>query len=361
MDLINIGIFMENNYFIFCDKNKNIGLDKFHVCTWEFKNNTSIIEFGGEIASEEEYDDTVSLSIYIPWLTQNNTHKDLYEQLKQPENLNFVFNDNVIGLDTIDKVDGRNGVICRFDEKDSLCILPIKIDIDAKKHIVNLKLDTRHLKKHQESKTNLYFRFLLEARIDQLSTRKYGINKSSILYDFKINQKRNTPNKEIIDLNQDKLLKINNCFVFNILPNLYELSFFNNSSLKSVRTLEFDAFKKYLGDRRLKADEYIVIFNKQKNEDGYNFFSMYTKERVGMGQLAVAMLINIISGILLTMATSPTVDNYTDVSMNSLQSQYIEPYVVLTIAILTVLYFLWPNIKTIISTIPALIKQRLIG
>ena len=69
--------------------------------------------------------------------------------------------------------------------------------------------------------------------------------------------------------------------------------------MKNVRTLEYSSFNKYLGDSRVKKDELIVVFNKKQNVESYSFFSIFSMERIGIGQFALAILINIICGFLL--------------------------------------------------------------
>ena len=50
-------------------------------------------------------------------------------------------------------------------------------------------------------------------------------------------------------------------------------SIFDNSSHKNVRTLEYESFNKYLGDKRVKKDELIVVFNKKEVAESFSFFS----------------------------------------------------------------------------------------
>jgi len=104
----------------------------------------------------------------------------------------------------------------------------------------------------------------------------------------------------MIDLfSQKDFCVIKTCFCFFIIPNDYDIVFFENDSLKSVRTLEYDAFTKYLGDKKVKRNELIVVFNKKSDLESFSFFSIYTKERIGPGQYILAILINMISSILL--------------------------------------------------------------
>ena len=103
---------------------------------------------------------------------------------------------------------------------------------------------------------------------------------------------------------EKKFCTIKTCFLFNIIPNKYDITFFENRPLKSIRTLEYDLFKKYLPDSRVKKDDLIVIFNKKESPEdkefpSFSFFAIYSKEIIGMGQFAVAILINIFCGFLL--------------------------------------------------------------
>ncbi len=63
---------MENNYFIFTNRSKEIAIERFHICSWEFINNSALIEFGGEIKRGESINnELLELSLYIPWIKSN--------------------------------------------------------------------------------------------------------------------------------------------------------------------------------------------------------------------------------------------------------------------------------------------------
>ena len=83
---------MDNSFFIFTD-DQEIIIERFHICTWEFNNSKPLIEFGAEISKDSIHEDTLSISIFIPWLTERCEIKDLYEKLKDRENSRFIFND----------------------------------------------------------------------------------------------------------------------------------------------------------------------------------------------------------------------------------------------------------------------------
>ena len=95
---------MENNIFIFTKETPPIELERFHICTWEFKNSSALIEFGGEIKNPRMYNsEFISLYFYIPWITKKHTINDLYNKLKESENSRFIFNDSVLGNEFLDE------------------------------------------------------------------------------------------------------------------------------------------------------------------------------------------------------------------------------------------------------------------
>lgn len=350
---------MKNNFFIFTKNDIFIEIERLHICTWEFNNNTALIEFGGEIKTSSNItDEVLTLNIYVPWIDNNHKVNDLYDKLRDSENSRFIFNDSVIGSDFLDQGQNELGVIQKFTDRSPLCILPIKTEIQN--NTIKLLLNLKHFKKKSNnSDTNIYFRFFLEPEITLLSTRKSGINKTTIIYDVKINEKRNLPNNKDIDISEINLCKIKNCFYFNILPNSFELSFFDTNYLKSIRNLEFDSFKKYLGDSRVKKDELVVVFNKCSNSDSYAFFSSYSKERIGTGQFALAVLVNIICGILLFLPSFRSSNNLKHFSIQLLFNLPLEIYISLFIIIMIMVYFFWPKIVAFPNFLKNLFSRKI--
>ena len=251
---------MENSFFIFTDK-EEIVIERFHICTWEFNNSKPLIEFGGEISKDSIHEDTLSISIFIPWLTERCEIKDLYQKLKDRENSRFIFNDSIKGDEPLDAKTDELGVIHEFLNRDYLCILPIKTKIEAE--TIYISIDLRSYKEKKKT-TNIYFRFLIEP-IQKIPMIKNGIGKSTIIYDIKVNEQRNIPSNKVSSLNKKIFSKIKSCFLFNIIPNKYDIVFFENKPLKNIRTLEYDSFKRYLPYDRVRKDDLIVVFNKKKN------------------------------------------------------------------------------------------------
>lgn len=348
---------MENNYFVFSKKDKETIIERFHICVWEFSNNSTLIEFGAEIANPYKIEDKrINLKIYIPWITGINTIKDLYDKLKESENSRFIFNDSVLGNIFLDQGQKKNGVIHKFANRNPLCITPVTTSINRNNNIVSIDIDLSYLHEVElVENLSVYFRFCIEPSINFLSTRKTGISRSTIIYDFKINERRNFPDDKNIDLKEFSLSKIKSCFFFNILPNSYDLTFFDSSSLQNIRTLEFDSFKKYLGDNRVKANELVVVFNKKRDSDSYTFFSIFSKERIGPGQFALAVLVNLICGVLLFIPSYRSSLNADLFSKKLWENLPLELYISISIGLLIVGYFIWP----IVMSLPHIIKQYL--
>lgn len=294
---------MENSFFIFTD-GKVIEIERFHICTWEFKSSKPLIEFGAEISKDSiPTGDTLSLFFYIPWLTDKCKISDLYENLNNSDNSRFIFNDSINHTDFLDGTTKKEGVIYTFKERDEkkLCILPITHQKNNR--IISINISLNRYNDFNGEKSNIYFRFLIKP-VEKITMIKKGIGKSTIIYDIKVNERRNISSNEEKNLRDKAFCKIKNCFLFNIIPNEYDVVFFENKSLKNIRALEYESFKKYLPDSRVKKDELIVVFNKKDSVEqspSYSFFTIYSRERIGTGQFAIAILINIFCGFLLTL------------------------------------------------------------
>ena len=336
---------MDNSFFIFTDKVNPVQIERFHICTWEFNNDSSLIEFGFEVSKESIKSNQLSVSLFIPWFSKSCEVKDLYDKLSIAENSRFIFNDSLSRTDSLDGGRNKLGVIHKFSDRNELCVLPVSIDKSIDKVItatVNLQ---PYLDYNSESKPNIYFRFWIKPVIPFISMRKKGISKSTIIYDIKVNERRNIPDDRVKYFSDKEFCKIQSCFSFNILPNKYDIVFFDNSSLKNVRTLEYDSFNKYLGDKRVKKDELIVVFNKKQNAESFSFFSIYSKERIGPGQFSLAILINIVCGVLLFIPAYRKTF-VPEIPLSQVWHQLpSEIFIALGIAVGTLIYFVWPWIR----------------
>ena len=342
---------MDNSYFLFTTQDTPITIERLHICSWEFRNSSSLIEFGCEIdVTECHRKNSIKLELYIPWLTNGCIPKDLYHNLKDSSNSKFIFNDSVNNTLSLDGGQNSFGVIHEFSARNKLCILPIRLNRKPERKILEIIVDlTRYHHLEDKSKPNIYFRFYLEPIISAISIRKTGINKSTIIYDIKINERRNLPEIVSSDLAEKKLCRIASCFCLNVVPNSYDLTFLDTVSLRSVRTLEYDSFNRYLSDKRVERDELIVVFSKKvsKVEDenpSFAFFAIFYKERIGAGQFALAVLINLICGILLFIPAFRESNHISKWSFEIIHKLPIELYLALGIGVFLLMYFIWPII-----------------
>lgn len=332
---------MDNSFFIFSDAREiPIFIERAHLCLWEFKNNSTLVEFGFEVSKDSLPQDQLTIYVFIPWLSKSTGEKDLYDKLSISENSRFIFNDSIKQTKTLDGGRNKLGIIHDFANRDELCILPVSI-VRKPNNILELTVNLQHYRANK-SNSNIYFRFSIAPQVPAISMHKKGISKSTIVYDIKVNERRNIPDQMIDLFSQKTFCNIKTCFCFSIIPNDYDIVFFENDSLKSVRTLEYDAFTKYLGDRRVKQDELIVVFNKKKDSESFSFFSIYTKERIGPGQYILAILINMISGILLFL---PGFRAELKSEIPVWSQTPIEFIIAIIIAIGTLIYFLWPKLR----------------
>jgi len=349
---------MENSFFIYTRKDNTIQIERFHICSWEFNNNSSLVEFGLEISKESIKNDNLTISLSIPWVEKSCETKDLYEKLSIADNSRFIFNDSISATKYLKPNTNNSGVIHTFSGRNELCVLPADIKIGEDK-IVTATLNLKAYREYnQESKPNIYFRFWIKPSVPFISMRKKGVSKSTIIYDIKVNERRNIPDNKIEYFNDQEFCKIKYCFSFNILPNKYDIVFFDNASLKNVRTLEYESFNKYLGDKRVKKDELIVVFNKKQDSESFSFFSIYSMERIGPGQFALAILINIVCGVLLFIPAYRK-SFEPELPFSQVWSNLpIEIFLALGVAITTLFYFIWPTIQNTFNKVISWFKNE---
>jgi hypothetical protein len=341
---------MDNSYFIY--SKDNLEIERFHLCSWEFKNGTALMEVGCEISAETlpKGLTVIEAEIHIPWLKSQNETTDLFSRLKDTANSKFIFNDSVVNTHSFDGGRGLLGILHEFRDREPLCILPVALTPKFDKRNINVKLDLSTYNNEGQG-ANLYFRFSITANIYSFSIRKKGVGRSTIIYDLKINEQRNLPDTLFGELQTKRLCTIKYCFFFNILPNSYDLTFFDSTSLKNVRTLEYDAFNNYLGDRRVQKDQLMVVFSKKEYPKSFAFFTIFTKERIGAGQFALAILINLVSGILLFLPAYRSQNGESIMSKIFWQHLPVEVYMAFSIGAALIAYFIWPTIATGIYTL----------
>lgn len=338
---------MENSFFVFTNKSSPTEIERFHICSWEFKNNTSLIEFGFEIESKSLKGDNLSLSLFVPWLTKECKIEDLYEKLSIASNSRFIFNDSVSATNYLDGGQTKLGVVHKFSGRNELCILPVNFVREGENVVTaNISL-LAYNTLSGSSRPNVYCRFMINPKISHISMRKNGISKSTVIFDIKVNEKRNMPQSISKDAYSISFSKIKSCFCLNIIPNNYDISFLETEHLRKVRNLEYASFSEYLNDDRVKENDYLVVVHKKDNLESYSFFSIFAKERIGSGQFALAILINLICGILL-FVPSYRRSFLSDKSFGGIVvSMPFEFYLAIAITLSASLYFLWPRISSI--------------
>jgi hypothetical protein len=307
---------MDNSFFVY--SNELLEIERFHICSWEFTNGSALLEIGCEISSQNLPNNVnqLDLSIYIPWLGAQNIVTDLYPRLKEAINTKFIFNDSVANTHMFDGGDGALGVMHEFQGRESLSILPATLTPDYNNHIIRVELNLSAYN-NKGVTSNIYFRTSITSSTSQLSIRKKGVSRTTIIYDYKINEGRNISGNLIAELQNNQLC-----------------------SLKNVRTLEYEAFYRYLNDNRVQKDELMVVFSKKKYPDSFAFFSIFVKERIGAGQFALAILINLISGILLLLPSFRTA-NQGAIIWSELP---IEVFIAIFVSLSLFTYLIWPGI-----------------
>jgi len=284
---------MENSFYVLAES--KMVVTRLHISTWDLLKENAIIEFGVEL--ERTDDDKIILYLITPSLHFCKSIKSLHCELSDQTNSRFIFNDTIKSVSSFNKSDNRDGAIVSFDERGELSILATEHEFDGVALKITTQLPERCTKR-------VYIRLLLETECKTLAILKPGIAKSSYIYDIKVNEKRNLSDTvhSYITKNKLKFCNIKQCFCFHILPDDFEISFVDNSKVKTVRKLE-SAFSKYLESvKSLKKNKYMIIFNKDESkndeEKTYSFFSVFNREVIGTSQVIVAVTISILCNLL---------------------------------------------------------------
>lgn len=287
---------MDNAYYILAEK--QIEIERLHICTWEFPSESSYIEFGVEFSSENFSGKTLTLLLAAPFIKTNSSVTCLLKNLSDRANGRFIFNDVVCGIDNVGD-DSRDGSILKFERREKLTVLPCAIDIQD-------GIITFVVNKPNRYEGNLYFRVLIKLEDSSVAIKKSGIAQTTYIYDFKINETRNLP-QEIYDLkknNRLKICKVNNVFCLHAIPDNFAFSFVDTSKLKNIRKLETSAFQQYLPEiKDISKDCYNIMFLKDSEKESYSLFSICNEETIGSKQIALAIGANILCSLLFAFST----------------------------------------------------------
>jgi hypothetical protein len=205
---------MDNSFFIYTEKGNAVHIERFHICSWGFNNDSSLVEFGFEICKESIKNDDLAISLFVPWVEKSCETQDLYEKLSIADNSRFIFNDSISATKYLKNNTNNSGVIHTFSGRNELCVLPADIKIDEDK-IVRATLNLKSYRGYQESKPNIYFRFWIKPSVPFISTRKKGVSRSTIIYDIKVNERRNIPDNKTDYFNDQEFCSIKYCFYCN--------------------------------------------------------------------------------------------------------------------------------------------------
>ena len=287
---------MNNTYYILAKK--QIDIERLHICTWEFPNDSSYIEIGMEFSYECFNENSLHLYLAAPFIKEKDSVTCLLNNLSDRANGRFIFNDVVSGIDNVGE-DSRDGSILKFDKREKLTVLPC--DIEVKEGLISFEI-----KKPKKHEGNLYFRVLIKLGNDTIAIKKIGIAQTTLIYDFKINETRNLP-QNVYDLKKVRGLEIcnvENVFCLHAIPDNFVLSFVDSSKLKNIRKLESSAFMEYLPEiKGIRKDCYNIMFLKESGKESYSFFSICTEETIGSKQIALAVGANILCSLLFALSS----------------------------------------------------------
>lgn len=290
---------MDNAYYILAKKQMDI--ERLHICTWEFPNDSSYIEIGMEFSYECFKESHLHLSLAAPFIKSKDSVTCLLKNLSDRANGRFIFNDVVNGIDNVGE-DIRDGGIIKFDKRENLTVLPCEIKVEDELISFTIEKPNRH-------EGNLYFRVLIKIDNDTIAIRKKGVAQTSYIYDFKINETRNLP-QNIYELKKDSSLeicKVKRVFCLHAVPDNFIFSFVDSSKLKNIRKLESAAFQRYLPEiKGISKDCYNIMFLKDDDSDGkesYSLFSICMEETIGFKQIALAIGANILCSLLFALSS----------------------------------------------------------
>lgn len=301
---------MNNAIFILTDV--PIDVSRLHICTWDLYGEGAI-EIGLEFRPKKgvELKNKVEFILSIPFVHVEDEVSCLAKTLVGENNANskFIFNDTVKTTHII-KDEPANGSVLEFRHRDSLAILPV---YDIQKEDGQLVFSVNNIdvlgSDICDAKTSAYVRILIKTKIDNFVVKHRGITKTSYLYDMKINEMRNVPDKINRYLNKGKSIceKISACFCMHVIPSNYHISYVDSSKLKNIRILESAAFNRYLPLIHSSENEYIILFLKDKmpeteSRGTYSFFSSFEKERIGDEQIIISIGVNLMCSLLIGIA-----------------------------------------------------------
>lgn len=287
---------MENSFYILSQQAK-LTINRLQLCTWELRKDDACLEIGMEI-DKKALQDKNELFIFFPFLNGHCTVKSLHVELADDLICRFIFND-IVKTNSPINGDKRNGCSLKFSSRESFDVVPADCTVNSADKYIHISFNTVTI---NTGTSSVYIRLLIETDMKSLAYIKRGITKSSYIYDYKINERRNISDNVLHVLTKKNLQfpVITTFFCLTVVPNDFEINFINDNKLKNIRKLENSAFAQYLPElKSLSEDQYIIVFLKDSNKDSsYSSFSTFTKERIGAAQIFSAVGVNLLCSIL---------------------------------------------------------------
>jgi len=330
---------MDNSFFVLSKQQVNISL--FDICTWDFEKNNSFLEMGMRIENNSEKH--LDMVLAVPLITPADTVKDLLPVIaRDPKTSRFIFNDRVESFDPIDG-SPAGGVNIVFEDNGATTIVPATdIKTDATAGTISFSCDIP-----QSAAKRIYLRVLIVTDLPTIAHVHNGIAKATYLYDIKLNEKRNLPDKiQSMTENGYRICPVTECTCQHIVPKMYDIAFVDGSMLKNIRTLEEEFFSIFLPDKKdIKTDAYMIVTNSSKNKDSHTFFTVFDKETIGTKQVVFAIGADILCNLLFAAGSVRTIKNTLNSELELLGQIPFEFWAACVIFVIVVIVFFGGRIK----------------
>ena len=307
----------DNGYFITSPDHKLVSIEKAHFCTWKLQDGLEFLEVGMLVQLNEsflnglrqkQHDTCLVFNVFVPWFDKDSSLGCLFQVLRNQENAKFVFNEQVHHQDSFFNGGSTvRGVLFSFgnEKAQPFSLLPVDLAPASKiPHTISAKVvfpsKTDDL---QKVGNRIYSRFFVKPKSLSIPWKHGGIAKTTFSYDIKVNEPRNAPE----DFPLDQIVDIRACYCLHIVPAAFECALQDRVAFKSIRTLESAESVAYTKDipeirTKIQPGECLVVFNKleakDKQKSPFSFFTVFSMERIGPSQLALAIGANIVCSLL---------------------------------------------------------------
>ncbi len=281
---------MNNSVYLY--SSQEIVIERLHLCTWDVRGGKTRFELGIEISNDPKHQlsESFQVSVHLPFTICKENVKSLHKSLCDEKISRYIFNDIISSSDIIDE-DPMRGKVLHFKERGDLAVIPAKI-VEGPTDELTFDINPNTIK------FNLYLRVLIELNETTIAIKKKGIAKNSYIFDFKINERRNMPEELVTHINSSDLIKVRHVFLFHVVPDTYNIDFYDSNKFKSIRKIEKDVFAGYTGIKELRDTDHIILFNKESNKESYSFYTCFSSEIIGIKQVVLAIGANILCSLL---------------------------------------------------------------